>query len=67
MLELEYLIDVYHTRTNWGRPPEPDPWTKERELSFIQKANVAYEKLRKELELEYKVTNNVVGSDGKIV
>jgi len=67
LLELEGLISLYHTRTSWGHFPEPDPWTKEQELDFIEKADAAYEKLKKELESEYKVTNNVVDSDGKIV
>lgn len=56
---LDALEMEYATYLDWNCPQNPSLWTKEQKISFIEKANVVYEKLKSELGYKFEVVNEV--------
>ena len=59
VVELNILEKEYSTYLNWDSPADPSPWTNEQKSNFANKANIAYEELKKELGLEYEIENQI--------
>jgi len=57
--ELNDLEDKYVTFLDWEYPPNPSPWSEEQKHDFLNRATIAYEKLKAELGTDYEVENNV--------
>ena len=57
--ELETVMDLYNSRVDWNTGESL--WTKEQIKSFLDKTDVAFEKLKEELESEYELINLVRG------
>ena len=60
--ELNSLNDEYATYLDWDEPQNPSPWTEEHKVDFLNRATVAYKKLKCELGSDYEVINEAVDS-----
>jgi len=58
--ELNDLEDEYVSYLDRDYPPNPSPWTDEQKVDFLKRANLAYEKLKDELGVDFKVENNLL-------
>ena len=59
--ELSELDIEYGTYLDWREPNAPTLWTKEHMIDFMNRATIAYEKLKNELGDEYEVINRLQG------
>ena len=57
IVELNTLESEYATYLDWEYPPNPSPWTEDEKADFLNRANIAYEKLKCELGSDYDVEN----------
>jgi len=57
--ELNNLEEEYATYLDWDNPQSGSLWTKEEKNSFLDKANVTYEKLKTELGIDFELENEV--------
>lgn len=56
---LNSLEDEYGTYLDWNCPSNPSPWSEEHKASFLNKANIAYERLKSELGADYQIENKI--------
>ncbi len=59
IMELNDLENIYHGYLDWDCPSNPSPWTYEQKQDFINRANVAYQRLKLELGSDCKVINEI--------
>ncbi|MCL1990096.1 MAG: hypothetical protein FWG67_04315 [Defluviitaleaceae bacterium] len=57
--ELNALEEEYANYLDWDDPLGPSPWSESQKVHFLEKSNLAYEKLKYELSLEFEVINYV--------
>jgi len=60
--ELDSMNDEYATYLDWDEPQNPPLWTEEHKVDFLNRANIVYEKLKRELGSDYEIINDVEDS-----
>ena len=55
--ELDALEREYATYLDWDFPQDPSPWTQKQKNDFLYRANLACEKLKNNLFLEFEIQN----------
>lgn len=60
--ELNDLEKEYQSYIDWNEPQNSSLWTEEHKHDFINRANIVYEKLKKELGADYEISNEVMNS-----
>jgi hypothetical protein len=57
--ELNNLEQEYISYLDFNYPLNPSPWTEKHKLDFVNRATLAFEKLKKELDSDFEIENCV--------